>query len=143
MNNFNNIFLPYCIVWIWLSHIYFDIFLGEYLSSYANIHISLIRFGVLMNTKYQENGFSSINMSNYHNYFPPVLYSMDMVVPWSLWYFFWANIDQAKPFYFLVKTPLARKRSYQYITCLHTYSESTSVHKMLHLHAIAKTKNFL
>ena len=70
MKNYHNIFHPFCSVWIPLCHRSFDIFfLGEYWLRYAYYYFTLLKFGVLVVTKQQENGYSSISMSNHHNIF--------------------------------------------------------------------------
>ena len=96
MNNFHNILLPSCEVWILLSHRYFDIFLGKYLSRYTTFYLSLIVFGVLVIIKQQENGSGSINMKNYHNIFYRLVW-YGYCSPIDPLVIFWVNIGLDTP----------------------------------------------
>ena len=69
--NHQNCFLPYCIVWIQMYHIVFNIFLGEYWLRCAIFYFTLLRFGVFGDHKMVLNGYSSINMNNCQNIFLP------------------------------------------------------------------------
>ena len=66
----------------------FDIFMGEYWSSYTNFHFSLLKSSVLVITKILEKWLQLHKYEELPQHFSPILQSMDIIVPQRLCYFF-------------------------------------------------------
>ena len=70
MNSCHNMLLPYSVVWIYMSHIGFDIFNGWILIQLHQFLYHITQIQCLGDYKIVEKGSSSINMKNYNFFLP-------------------------------------------------------------------------